>query len=982
MNLSTNNKILFTYSVAFAIIIATALVSCYSTIRLIETAEWVEHTHEVLREIEEVFSLLKDAQRGERGYIITGDEAYLAPYRASTDKIPLRLKELRTLTKDNKGQQARLELLVPVISREMEALHDRIVLRRQNGLEAAVAAVKSGEAQKVMDEVDRIVDAMRREENTLLLQRSRANARLADYTKIFVGVALAAFLGFGSFSLLIVRRNVKRSKQDEEALRRAHDAAEAANRAKSEFLANMSHEIRTPMNAVIGMSHLALRTDLNAKQRDYVSKIQSAALSLLTIINDILDFSKIEAGKLEMESVPFRLDDVLENLAGVVGEKAHAKGLEVLFDLDPRLPDQLLGDPLRLGQVLINLAGNAIKFTEQGEILIAVRLEREEGGAGPVILRFTVRDSGIGMTEEQTARLFRPFSQADSSSTRKYGGTGLGLSICRQLVHMMQGEIAVRSEPGRGSEFTFTAVFGRHMLPSGRVQQPPVELQGARVLVVDDNESAREILKSYLTCMSFRVTTVASGAEALQELRRVAYAAEGDGGYRLVFMDWRMPGMDGVEATIRIKSDPRLLDPPTVIMVTAFGREELIRRAEDAGIDGFLIKPVNQSVLFDTISDLFYGAPHRSQRDPAGSRFPGEAPDSTGLAGKRILLVEDNPINMQVGQEILEAMGIIVVTAVNGREAVEMIGSDPSRFAAVLMDIQMPVMDGYEATSRIRKEAGGQNLPIIAMTAHAMREERERCLAAGMNDHLSKPIDVDRVTEALLRWTGTSDSRHGACPCTAETPKEPGLPMSVPGIDWAELLERLRGNLPLCVKLLHDFRESHGTAAGEIRGALKGGDRMAARRMIHTLKGIAGNLSAGEIYKTAAALEEALERGGTDAPQLLEQLDYAMQEMMEALPPLEGSGLPEEPSLQKDAGEERRTVDPDTLGPLLSDFYALLKRNSMEARKQAAALSGELLGTHLEEEMRQIETCLAKLDFVSARGTVEKVAGALGLELG
>ena len=794
-------------------------------------------------------------------------------------------------------------------------------------------------------------------------------------------VSVVLFGLMGVFFSISHGRLRRANEQTAEAL----EAADAANRAKSEFLANMSHEIRTPMNAIIGMSHLALQTGLNTKQRDYLDKIHSSAHSLLTIINDILDFSKIEAGKLDMELVPFRLDLVLENVVFVVGEKAHAKGLEMLFDVDHHTPLELVGDPLRLGQVLINLVSNAVKFTERGEIVIAVRLESDSMDNGPVTLRFSVRDSGIGMSEEQTARLFHAFSQADSSSTRKYGGTGLGLSISKRLVELMQGEIRVQSEPGKGSEFNFTARFEQQQRYAV-CRLPPDDIRGTRVLVVDDNETARDILEAHLNAISFRVTCVTGGAEALRELETAALSPDGEDAYRLVFMDWRMPGMDGVEVTARIKSDPLLPKPPTIIMVTAFGREEVMRRAEEVGIDAFLLKPVNPSVLFDTIADLFgSGRWHTPQRDAGGRMLTHpEVSNETVLAGARVLVVEDNAINMQVAREILQSVGVLVEAALDGSEAVAIVTASPYRFDAVLMDIQMPVMDGYEATRRIRQVSECRNLPIIAMTAHAMREERERCLDVGMNDHLAKPIDVDLMMETLARWIQPRlPEEPGAAGPDDENREEIELPPSLPGIDLAGALNRLGGNSGLLLKLLRDFSEHQSAVPGEIRWALENGEPERARLKAHTLKGIAGNLSASHIAEAARLLEDALQCGDSSGVSGgIEQLDGAVKQVVESLTVFfRADAAGREDASQRDMPVHERPVVVAALAPLLAQLYRLLGKNSMEARKLTAPLRDVLQETCLEEEMARIETCLARLDFKCARTTVEQMAVSLDIEL-
>ena len=480
----------------------------------------------------------------------------------------------------------------------------------------------------------------------------------------------------------------------------AREAAEDATRAKGDFLANMSHEIRTPMNAVIGMAHLALKTDLTPKQQDYLTKIQSSANSLLGIINDILDFSKIEAGKLDMESVEFNLDHVLDNLANLITVKAQEKeDLEILFATSHRVPRLLVGDSLRLGQVLINLANNAVKFTDSGEIVVSTKLGKKDEDR--VTLKFSVRDTGIGLTEDQIDKLFEAFSQADTSTTRKYGGTGLGLNISKLLVEMMGGKIWVESEPGRGSTFNFTANFGLKKQKAQKRLGPSTDLQGKKILVVDDNATSRKIFEEILKSFSFEVSLAASGEEGLAELE----SAPKDYPYDLVIMDWRMPGMDGLEASRRIKNHTELGRIPPIILVTGYGREDVIQQTKQLELEGLLIKPVSPSVLFDAIMQAL------GKDVQKVSRVDHKKEDKTeGLAaiqGARLLLVEDNEINQQVAREILEGAGLNVTLANDGQEAVEAVKKN--KYDAILMDIQMPVMDGYEATRKIRKSECGSS---------------------------------------------------------------------------------------------------------------------------------------------------------------------------------------------------------------------------------------------------------------------------------
>ena len=499
-----------------------------------------------------------------------------------------------------------------------------------------------------------------------------------------------SFMGDFSAAYNSMTQQLKDSFAETQA---AKEAAEEATRAKSEFLANMSHEIRTPMNAIMGMAHLALKTELTAKQYDYLKKIDISAKSLLGIINDILDFSKIEAGKLDMESVDFQLEDTLDNISTLVAIKTQEKGLELLFKTDPAVPRALIGDPLRLGQVLINLSNNAVKFTDSGEIVISTELiEKDER---QVMIKFSVRDTGIGMTAEQAARLFQPFVQADSSMTRKYGGTGLGLTISKRLTEMMGGEIRVESQPGRGSTFIFSARFGLGKETAKKHLKPVSDMRGMKVLVVDDNATSRSILQEMLESFSFEVALAPSGEEGITELENASAGKP----FELVIMDWKMPGMDGIEASKRIKNHQGLNKIPAIILVTAYGREEVMQQAGQVGLEGFLLKPVNPSILFDSIMQAFGEAVPETSR--MAHRHEQEAEVLEHIRGAYVLLVEDNEINQQVAREILEGAGLVVALATNGQEAVNAVKEN--NYDAVLMDVQMPVMDGYTATRKIRE---------------------------------------------------------------------------------------------------------------------------------------------------------------------------------------------------------------------------------------------------------------------------------------
>ena len=732
----------------------------------------------------------------------------------------------------------------------------------------------------------------------------------------------------------------------------AKESAEEATKAKSDFLANMSHEIRTPMNAVMGMAHLAQKTELTPKQQDYINKIQSSANSLLGIINDILDFSKIEAGKLDMEEVEFDLSETLDNVANVITVKAEEKeNLEVLFYLDTQVPDLLVGDPLRLNQILVNLGNNAVKFTERGEIVLMTRIKSRSDDK--IKLEFSMRDTGIGMTEEQQSKLFQAFSQADSSTTRKFGGTGLGLTISKRLVNMMGGDIWVESNAGHGTTFNFTAIFGLGKESAKKRYLPAPDLRGSKVLVVDDSVTSRGILQDILESFSFKVSLAPSGEEALEEIER----ADQNEPFELVLMDWKMPGMDGLETSRRIKTHKALNKIPAIVIVTAYGREEIIQQANEIELDGFLHKPVSASMLFDTVMQTLgkevgnqFGISRKIEKTVEGMQ---------AIAGARVLLVEDNEINQQVAQEILQGAGLNVTVANDGQEGVEAARQNP--YDAILMDIQMPVMDGYTASREIRNlKSEIRNVPIIAMTAHAMVGDEQKSIEAGMNGHVTKPIDPDQLFTTLLEWIKPNEERAQANKPEAITeypesdaaiPTEDELPKSLPGFDLTDGLKRLQGNKTLYRKLLLNFATDYNRVADEIREVLDAKDFDQAHSLVHNLKGLAGNLAATELQAAAMNLEKLVKgvENSTSPPAKDLNLKFSELEntLDQALESAQTLGVPAEENIGKLSSED------------LVEISTELSQDIAKRIRDAAEM-GDIttLSTIAEEIKNQSDSCM------------------------
>ncbi len=763
-------------------------------------------------------------------------------------------------------------------------------------------------------------------------------------------------------------RQIAQRENTEKALIVAKDQAELANASRGQFLANMSHEIRTPMNVIIGLCYIVLKTRLSAVQRDHLTKVHTSAHSLLTLINDILDFSKIESGKLEIENIEFDRDEVLENLAQMVMPKAGEKGLNVIYDVAAEVPHMLKGDPFRLGQVLLNLANNAIKFTDSGEIVLRIELLGYKGEQ--VKLLFSVQDSGVGITEATMGKLFSSFTQADSSMSRKYGGTGLGLAICKDLVTLMKGEVWVESELGIGSTFYFSAIFD--VVPPEAFNRfiIPCEIDGMDVLVVDDNAISRAAYCKMLRAFDFEVTSVASIELAVAALQQ----QPADKAYELVLMNEQLGDMEALQGLHLIKSEHSQAKAPSVILVGGWSGDAVFSEADDY-LDAYLLKPICQSALYDCIVGIFCQVPRKSYADFNRQSIRSSVISQFG--DKSVLLVEDNKTNQLVAVSLLDDVQLRSDCAFNGEEAIEMLKQNS--YDLIFMDVQMPGMDGIVATQIIRQQLK-LTMPIIAMTAHAMEGDKHRCMEAGMDDYITKPIDVDLFYQTLEKWIPTQ---------TFEQPDNKALNSALsalpelPGIDVVAALDRLLGNQALLLKLLSNFKPQNEQTFKLLLKAFDEDNSELASQLVHSIKGESGNIAAMALFATADTLEKALNLNHYNGVPLLPLLQNLQQEIAVifntcevaelALKKTASANGQFEASGQFDVGS-RKTVD---IQALLSEIAQLLATNNLKAKTLIESLSDHLASMDYEVEYNGLDKCMSVLDFSGALQHIHALSAKL-----
>jgi two-component system, sensor histidine kinase and response regulator len=840
-------KILAGFVLALVISLIVGFVLYRNAARIISTERWVRHTDEVIEQLDKLVESLVDLDAGQRGYLLTTNEIFLNRVAAAERGIPAQVEKLQQLTADNPVQQQQIPSLRSALKTRLESVDQVIDLRRSVGVDAARAMLADQLNKGYLDETRNILNRMKAEERGLHQRRSAVDRESIRRTARTTGIAFGVQFAVLGLLYWLTHLDVLERRRAEAALRKssadlqvARDAALSAAKLKSQFLANMSHEIRTPMNGVLGMTEILLNTQLAPRQREFAETIQSSANVLLTIINDILDFSKIEAGMLRFENSSFSLHRTVENVIDLFAQPARKKDLELALLIEEQVPLAVKGDPFRLRQVLTNLLSNAIKFTDKGEVVLRCRMLSQNEGV--INVRFEVTDSGIGIAPEDQRFLFSPFVQADGSTTRRFGGTGLGLAICKELVTGMGGTIGMESTPGIGSTFWFTTKFA----PTETLV-PPVtaagNLRNVRVLLVDDNATNRKILHYQVASWGMRDSMASSGPGALNSLRR---AAAGEDPFAIAILDTHMPELSGIQVIELIRADPTIA-PVKVVLLTSMEPGE-VSEAVHGEVDAFITKPVKQSQLFETLCAVL-----GIKAEPAETVPTESIASPVSDKRLRILLAEDNEVNQRVALHQLRMLDHDVDLAPNGVEALKLF--DQNEYDAVLMDIHMPELDGYATTAEIRRREGkGKHIPIIAMTANALPEDRKKCLAVGMDDHLAKPVQASALVRALERCTANAE----------EVNTEP-LP---PATNLQSIVDAGMGDI--IPRLIEIFLETAALDIEKAVAAVRSCQATDLEEAAHKLKGSCGNLGAARLRDLCQQLEK-LGRDGSlqNAPELL-----------------------------------------------------------------------------------------------------------------
>ncbi len=753
------------------------------------------------------------------------------------------------------------------------------------------------------------------------------------------------------YSIEGLARDITKQKQIEADLLKAKEDAEIASKAKGQFLANMSHEIRTPMNAIIGNSYLMQKTPLNVKQQQYIKRVDSSAQVLLRLVNDVLDISKIEAGKMELEQIPFQLDEVLENLSNVVINLAQKKGLDIIYDIEPGIPQALIGDPLRLEQVLLNLVNNAIKFTEKGEILLRIRQQTSDGGH--IVLHFAVKDDGIGIPESKQKSLFQSFNQVDSSMTRKFGGTGLGLAICQHLVSMMQGQIQVESVYGKGSTFSFTANFGQPDSEQQTSHGLSPQLLDQHVLVIDDSTASTTILHEMLAHLGLQVTEAHSGSHGLQLLKEKQHNHPVD----IVLIDLKMPGLNGIETVQRMIASEELVEKPHFVLITAYGLSELESEEIEQLFDNIIHKPVTESMLVTCLNNTL-----STQQKSIGKG--SIEPAQLSYQDKNVLLVEDNIINQEVALALLQDVGINADMADDGQQALEKAKQKP--YDLIFMDIQMPVMDGLTSAKTMR-DSLAITCPIIAMTANALEQDKLASKEAGMNAFISKPIDVDTFYSTLAQWLEVQTSvgeRNGQLLTVDELPV-------IPGLEVTSAIKRVGNKLDLFDNLLGSFANSYSRFADKLTASFEANDNDLLSRLLHQLKGESGNISATKLHQLSSAAENHIRHGNTLEQTHIEELCRSLNTVLDALNDYFSAAQPTQ------TGNENADVaqlDKAELANLVAKLETSLENQALDALDLGAQLENSINGQLDKELVEEFSTALNQLDFELASTALRQIA--------